>query len=173
MPGGTRNAFCAAMPFQLIDTNSKVVRLYGSGSLTLVKYLSTGTVGMLDELLRYQRSLVATHGHISLLQVIPAEQSKWDDAFKKKAADVTRELERHMICSAIVIPGSSLGAMMLRTMVTGINMLSRSKLATKCFGTVPEGLHFLQGLPGQDAAVKAISPDEVEAITGFAMRKAA
>jgi hypothetical protein len=161
------------MPFNQNPTKSKNVRLFSSGSLVVVDYQQTGTVEVLEELLRFQQSVVLQKGHLTLLQVVTGPMGKMDDAVKKKAAEITKLMEKALVGSAIVIPGTSLGAMMIRTVVTGINMLSRSATPSKCFGTIPEAVAFLHSLPGQHADVRSIGARDVEALFEEAVRKAA
>lgn len=150
------------MSFTKIQTKSPQIRLWSSGTLLLCEYVSNATVESLEEVSKAQQAIVAAHGKVSSLQFVSGELGKVDDAVKKKAAEMTKMLEKQTVGSAVVMPGNSLSAMMIRTVVTGINMMSRSTSPTKCYATITEALSWLQSLPTQDPAVKKITTKDVE-----------
>lgn len=152
------------MPFKPIATRSPAIRVFSSGSLLVVDYVTAGTVESLEETARQQHALIAERGKISMIQVVTGAVGKVDDAVKKKAAEMTKALEGKVFGSAIVIPGSSLSAMMLRTVVTGINMVSKSSTPQKCYGTVEEALNWLKAFPGQPADFASHSAKEIDAL---------
>jgi hypothetical protein len=54
-------------------------------------------------------------------------------------------------------PGSAgplLGAVMVRTFLSGFFLLSKAETPMKTFSTIAEGLAWLQALPGQDLSIK-------------------
>jgi hypothetical protein len=89
---------------------------------------------------------------------------KGDETAKKKAAERNKKNEPHVRGNALVLPGSGLGALMTRTMVTSANIFSRSPTPSKCFGTLREALGWLQSLAGQSDGVKRVSPTELESL---------
>ncbi|MBM4782523.1 MAG: hypothetical protein GQE15_33020 [Archangiaceae bacterium] len=152
------------MTFKTIPARSPGIRLFSSGPLLVVEYVTAGTVESLDETSRHQHELISQHGKISILQMVTGAVGKVDDAVKKKAADMTKSLEGKVFGSAIVIPGTSLSTAMLRTVVTGINMLSKSSTPQKCYGTIEDALAWLKSLPGQPASFLTLSAKDVAAL---------
>ncbi len=161
------------MPFRPHPTKSQEIRVHSSGSLIVVEYVSTGTVASLDELLAIELAHAKTHGRISLLQVVTGAMGKVDDATKKKAAEMTTALESVAVGSAVVIPGNTAGAMILRTVVSGINLLSRSRTPTKTMGSVAEALAWLCSLKDQDPALSSVKVAEIESLFSTKSKTAA
>jgi hypothetical protein len=161
------------MPFQAHSTKSTQIRVFSSGPLLVVDYVTAGTVESLEDTFKHQQALIASHGKISTLQIVTGAVGKIDDAVKKKAAEMTKAMENKVFGSAIVIPGTSLSAMMIRTVVTGINMVSKSSTPQKCYGTVAEALTWLQSFPGQSPEVMKIKASEIEALFPSLGKKAA
>lgn len=161
------------MPFQKVTTRASPIRLFTSGTLILVEYVEPATVEAFDEVFVHQLNIGKSKGQLSMVMVASAVASKIEDDVKKKAAEVTKALEKYSVGTALIIPGNSLTSMMVRTVVTGINMVTRSASPTKCYATVQEGLSWLQSLPKQDAATKLITAAEIEALCSPAATKKA
>lgn len=161
------------MPLHPQQSRSPDLRIFTSASLLVVDYMAAGTLASLDENARHQQALLAAYPKISSLQIMSGPVGKVDDALKKKAAEMTKAIENKCFGSAIVIPGSSLGAMMIRTVVTGINMVSKSNTPQKCFATIGEALSWLQSFPGQDPQVMKLTAGEIEALFPALGKKAA
>ena len=56
----------------------------------------------------------------------------------------------------------------VRTIVSGVNALSKSATPTKTFGDLKEALAWLQSVPGQTADVKALKPADLPSLGAVA-----
>lgn len=161
------------MAFSRVTSKSPFFKAFTDKTLLVVEYVGPTDVAALEELFALQQSIVKQFGQITMLQFASSDGAgKLDEGVRKKGAEMIKAMEKHSKGSALIIRGSSLGAMLLRTVVSGINALSRTSVPSKCFSTTTEGLSWLQSLPGQDAALKAFTPDQIEGLLG-AVAKAA
>ena len=73
---------------------------------------------------------------------------------RSRSVELGKKYEKQVLGSAIVVTTKGLGAVMVRTFLTGFFLVSKSETPMKTFSTIAEGLSWVQGLPGQDVAVK-------------------
>lgn len=149
-----------------ISFKSPSLRGFTSGPLVIVEYRGVTSVSALDELSQFQQSIAQKHGSISMLQFAQGETNgaKVEDGVRKRGAEMLKAIEKTCKGNALVIRGSSLGAMMMRTLVSGINAVSRSVTATKCFSNTEEALRWLQTQPGHDAAIERVTASEIDSV---------
>lgn len=131
-------------------------RFGSAGPLLVALYRGTTSPGMLDELDRTQEVLLAKFPRISTLTVIGQAGSmlKVDEGVRTRSVELGKKYEKHVLGSAIVVTTKGLGAVMVRTFLSGFFLLSKSETPMKTFSTIAEGLSWLQALPGQDLSIK-------------------
>lgn len=131
-------------------------RLGAAGSLLVALYRGSGSVAMLDELNRTQEALLAKHPRISTLTVIGQATSmiRVDEAVRTKSVELGKKFDGKVVGSAIVVTTKGLGAVIVRTFLSGFFLLSRAETPMKTFASIEEGLIWLRSLPGQDPVIK-------------------
>ena len=126
------------------------------GPLMVALYRGTTSPGMLDELDRAQEALIKKYPRISTFTVIGQAGSilKVDEAVRTRSLELGKKYEKNVLGSAIVVATKGLGAVMVRTFLSGFFLLSKSETPMKTFSSIGEGLHWVQSLPGQDLSLK-------------------
>lgn len=149
------------MPFQVILDRPSIT-IATSGSFVVVRFGAT-TVADLDQMLKVQLDVVKRHGHLTTLSVVPitGEATKVSDEVKQKSVEITRAIGKQQLGSATVILGTGIGATILRTFMTGFNLLAKNPFPQKTFSDVREAHAWLSALPNQDDDVKKAKADEV------------
>ncbi len=144
---------------------SAEVRFGTAGPLLVTLYRGPNSVAMLDELDRAQEALIAKHARISTIAIIALAGSmlKADDAVRTRSVALGKKYEKSVRGSAIVVTTRGLGAVMVRTFLSGFFLLSRAETPMKTFSTIAEGLSWVQSLPGQDLSIKTlVSATDIE-----------
>lgn len=131
-------------------------RFGSAGPLLVALYRGSTSPGMLEELDRTQEALLKKFPRISTLTVIGQASSilKVDESVRTRSVELGKKYEKQVIGSAIIVTTKGLGAVMVRTFLTGFFLLSKAEMPMRTFSTVAEGLSWLQGLPGQDLSIK-------------------
>lgn len=132
------------------------VRFGSAGPLLLALYSGTTSLEMLDALDRTQETLLKTYKRISTLTVIGqvAHMLKMHDGVRARSVELGKKYEKNVVGSAIVVTTKGLGAVMVRTFLSGFFLLSRSETPMRTFSKISDGLSWLQSLPEQDLQVK-------------------
>lgn len=141
------------------------VRFGAAGPLLVALYRGTSNQVMLDELERTQDALLKKFPMISTLTVIGQATSmlRVDDSVRTRSVELGKKFENSVVGSAIVVVTKGLGAVVVRTFLSGFFLLSRAKTPMKTFSRVGDGLSWLQSLPGQDMSVKTeLSATDIE-----------
>lgn len=135
---------------------SSDARLGAAGPLLVALYRGSTTVAVLDELDRTQEALLRKYPKISTFTVIGQATTllKVDEGVRARSVELGKKYEKDVVGSAIVVTTKGLGAVMVRTFLSGFFLLSRSETPMKTFSTVADGLAWLQSLPGQDLSIK-------------------
>lgn len=135
---------------------SSDARLGAGGPLLVALYRGSTNVAVLDELDRTQEALLRKYPKISTLTVIGQATSlfKVDEAVRARSVELGKKYEKDVVGSAIVVTTKGLGAVMVRTFLSGFFLLSKSETPMKTFSTLAEGLAWVQSLPGQDLSIK-------------------
>ena len=151
---------------ELTKTFESVDARFGTaGPLMVTLYRGTSNLAMLEELDRAQEALIAKHTRISTIAVIALAGSmlKTDDAVRSRSVALGKKYEKSVLGSAIVVTTRGLGAVMVRTFLTGFFLLSRAETPMKTFSSIAEGLSWVQSLPGQDLSIKTlVSATDIE-----------
>ncbi len=135
---------------------SSEARLGAAGSLLVALYRGSASVPLLDELSRTQEALLAKHPRISTLTVIGQASSmiRVDEAVRTRSVELGKKFDGKVVGSAIVVTTKGLGAVIVRTFLSGFFLLSKAETPMRTFATIEEGLVWLRSLPGQDAQLK-------------------
>lgn len=140
-------------------------RLGTSGPLLLALYRGTTSPAMLDELERAQDALLLKYPRISTITVIGQASGllKVDEAVRTRSVELGKKFDGKVLGSAIVVSATGLGAVMVRTFLSGFFLLSRAETPMKTFSKITDGLTWLQSLPGQDLTIKTlVSATDIE-----------
>ena len=144
---------------------SQEIRLGTAGPLMVASYRGATTLAALDELSRAQDALLTKFPRISTLTVIGQASSmlRIDEAVRTRSVELGKKFDGKVVGSAIVVTTKGLGAVIVRSFLSGFFLLSRAETPMKTFANVQEGLSWLRALPGQDAVIKAeISVADIE-----------
>lgn len=135
---------------------SSEARMGAAGSLLVTLYRGSASVAVLDELSRTQEALLAKHPRISTLTVIGQASSmiRVDEAVRTRSVELGKKFDGRVVGSAIVVTTKGLGAVIVRTFLSGFFLLSRAETPMRTFPSIEEGLVWLRSLPGQDAQFK-------------------
>jgi hypothetical protein len=159
-----------AMPFHLsLDRPS--LTLASSGSFFVARFGAT-TVADLDDMLKAQLEVIKRHGHLTTLSLVPisTETTKVSDEVKQKSVQVTRALGKQQRGSATVVLGTGLGATIIRTFMTGFNLLAKNPFPQKTFSDPHEAHAWLSALPQQDDDVKKANVVELLRVLNLASK---
>lgn len=144
---------------------SSDTRLGSAGPLLVALYRGSTSVAVLNELDRTQEALLRKYPKISTLTVIGQASSllKVEDGVRARSVELGKKYEKDVLGSAIVVTTRGLGAVMVRTFLSGFFLLSKSETPMKTFPTIADGLAWVQALPGQDLSIKTgLSAVDVE-----------
>ena len=127
-----------------------------AGPLLIVVYRGTANVAVLNELDKVQESMLQKHPRISTLTVISQASAalKVEEGVRARGVELGKKYETKVVGSAIVVTAKGLGAVMVRTFLSGFFLLSRAETPMKTFASIEEGLIWLRSLPGQDPVIK-------------------
>ncbi|MFZ5439311.1 MAG: hypothetical protein ACOZQL_04840 [Myxococcota bacterium] len=152
------------MPFQKTISKTGHFTLYTSGSLVIMDFAQQSNAADFNEMTAMMKALAAKVGKISSISIAPPKVEKFDDATRAAMKDQQVQTAGLILGTAVVIPGGSLSALVVRTIVSGVNALSKSATPTKTFGDLKEALAWLQTVPGQTADVKALKPADLPSL---------
>lgn len=135
---------------------STEARLGAAGSLLVALYRGSASVAVLDELSRTQEALLAKYPRISTLTVIGQASSmiRVDEALRTRSVELGKKFDGKVVGSAIVVTTKGLGAVIVRTFLSGFFLLSRAETPMRTFASIEAGLAWLRTLPGQDVQMK-------------------
>jgi hypothetical protein len=77
-----------------------------------------------------------------------------DEAVMEVGARVKREADPHILANPVVIEQGGLRGAFIRSIVTGVNMMSRSDVPNKVFDTFEAAVEWMGQVPRQDARLK-------------------
>jgi hypothetical protein len=108
----------------------------------------------IEHLSRVQRQVVAEHGYCATLSIIRAGLSTTvtDDVREAGNANV-REFAHVNRGSAMVVEGGGFRVVFFRSLLTSVQLLTRSSLKQKVFESIDDGVGWLLERPGVDPAL--------------------
>jgi hypothetical protein len=144
------------MPLQLLASLPGLL-IGESGPLLVTVSTRSPDNERFNFLMDQQEAAIQRHGQASFLTVLPAFDGpmKADASLVKARMQRMDQLASQILGSAMVVTVTGLQGAMVRMILTASLMLQSGRSPTRIFGAIPEALAWLQGLPGQDAGVKA------------------
>lgn len=152
------------MSFQKTVSKTGHFSLYTSGSLVLMDFAHQSNAEDFREMTAMMKALAAKVGKLSSISIAPPKVEKFDDETRAAMKEQQVQTAGMILGTAVVIPGGSLSALVVRTIVSGVNALSKSPVPTKTFGDVKEALAWLQTVPGQSADIRALRPSDLPSV---------
>lgn len=119
-----------------------------AGPLVVASYRG-GTKAELERLDAFQAALVAKHGRIASMSLMDNVNSmvRMDDETRKFSAELAKKYEKTNIGGAIVVRTKGIGAVIARTSLSAVFLVTQGGLEMKVFKTVDDGLTWLRSLP--------------------------
>jgi hypothetical protein len=121
------------------------------------------TVARLDELATVQRRVMTRERHLVISFIDPRVGREMSDEARRRARDMTDEMAPHTIAHCLIVLESGFFALMARTVITGIYVLSRQRRPWKVFDDVDDGLAW--SLERLTDAGKQVDVDELRRCT--------
>jgi hypothetical protein len=107
----------------------------------------------LERLSEVQREVVAAFGHCLVLSIVRAGLTMMvKDEVRKGGENNLREFGSTTLGSAMVIETGGLRASFFRSVITGIQLVARSRVPQKVFDNIDEALRWLLSQPKVDVA---------------------
>ncbi|MFZ5439310.1 MAG: hypothetical protein ACOZQL_04835 [Myxococcota bacterium] len=152
------------MSFQTTKSRSGNYTAHVSGSLIIFEFHRQASAADINEMTTLRKSVATRTGRISTISVAPGAVERLDEDARAAIKAQQEATAAFTLATSVVITGGSLSAMVVRTIVSGVHALSRSKIPSKTFSSVAESLAWLQSLPDQLPDVKLIKPAALPAI---------
>lgn len=124
------------------------------------------TLPRLEELYRHERALVDRVGRHAVLSIIdPGVGKEMGDDARKRARAISLEMEPHTIGHAFIVLGNGFFAAMARSIIAGIQLVSRTKAPWRVTSDPQDGVAFIvdlvraegeRGLAVDDAELRSI-----------------
>lgn len=119
-----------------------------AGALVVVSYRG-GTKAELERLDAFQAALVAKHGRIASMSLMDNVGSmvRMDEETRQFSAVLAKKYEKTNIGGAIIVRSKGIGAVIARTSLSAVFLVTQGGLEMKVFKTIDEGLTWLRSLP--------------------------
>lgn len=112
----------------------------------------------------FQHDLVARWGRFVVVSIFRAGvDTSIDEGVRESGQDALREFADTQIGSALVIEDGGLRVIMIRTVLTSIQLLSRSPIKQRAFVDLSPALTWLLGLPRVDPSLAHMTTAATEA----------
>lgn len=132
-------------------------RIVQAGPLIIVHYKGPSSPELAVSDFAPSRAAVATYGELSNLVIFEANLvGRPDPRVQEIISKQLLELGPRLRCTGIAVRGTGLAPLVLRTMLSGMSLMSKTATRQKVFKTVPEALAWVQASDGQHAEVRAI-----------------
>ncbi|MER2565371.1 MAG: hypothetical protein ABTQ32_31895 [Myxococcaceae bacterium] len=121
----------------------------GSAGALLVASYRGGTKADLERLDAFQAALVAKHGRIASMSLMDNVNSmvRMDEETRQFSAVLAQKYAKTNIGGAIVVRSKGLGAVLARTSLSAVFLVTKNGVEMKVFKTIDEGLTWLRSLP--------------------------
>lgn len=114
------------------------------GRIFVDVFYAPPTVARLDELHRHQRALVDRVGRHAVLSIIdPGVGKEMGDDARKRARAIALEMEPHTIGHSFVVLGNGFFSAMARSIIAGIQLVSRAKAPWRVTSDPNDGITFI------------------------------
>lgn len=158
---------------EVLASRTPDVRLSACGPVLVSCFLNWPTAKSLAAMRDAQLALKQRHPRQFSLAIIPAlnglppgaaapsmqQSSDERDAAAKDAASIGKELEDLTVASAMVILSRGLLAVMIRTFIAAMSLVSTSRIEMKVFRSLPEAEAWFRSLPNAPAVPEGLSAD--------------
>lgn len=138
------------------------------GRVFINVFYAPPTIERLDELHQHERALVDRVGRHAVLSIIdPSVGKEMGDEARKRARAISLEMETHTIGHSFVVLGTGFFSAMARSIIAGIQLVSRTKAPWRVTSDARDGVVFVadlvraEGGVVDDAALHALGPRSV------------
>jgi hypothetical protein len=114
------------------------------GSLTVEDY---------EQQEQVMAQFLGKHDMCSTFWVITRSTRQTDEGARQKVKQMSERFRRQVRGSAIVVTAPGAGAVLIRTFISAIALITNPDPPMRSFRTVPDGVAWLQALPSQDPLV--------------------
>jgi hypothetical protein len=136
------------------------IAIASCGPLFINVFYGPATVARIEELGRHQRDHVKRMRRHAVLSLIdPGVGKEMGDDARKAARALSDEMVPHVAAHCFVVLGTGFFAALARSVIAGVQLLTRSKGPWRVTSDATEGLAFLAGILRSEG----ISVDEVAA----------
>lgn len=135
------------------------------GPLVVVSYRG-GTKADLERLDAFQATLVAKHGRIASMSLMDNVNSmvRMDEETRQYSAELARKYAKTNIGGAIVVRSKGLGAVLARTSLSAVFLVTQNGVEMKVFKAIDEALTWLRSLPAPNPIVGlSVTAADIEA----------
>jgi hypothetical protein len=133
------------------------------GRVFVNAFYAPPTVARLEELHRHQRAMVDRVGRHAVLSVIdPGVGKEMGDDARKRARAISLDMEPFTVGHSFIVLGNGFFAAMARSIIAGIQLVSRTKAPWRVTSDANDGITFIVDQVRQDggtvdeAALRAI-----------------
>jgi hypothetical protein len=123
------------------------VRFGRLDSLLVTTWYGAATLAPLDVYERLEEQLIAEHGMLTLLTVIVNSPAAPEKGVAQRAAAISARFEKQLRASLVVVLARGLGAVLVRSFLTGFSLASKVPMHT--FRDLSGAATCIAGLPGQ------------------------
>jgi hypothetical protein len=144
---------------------TEFVKVGSAGGLIVAAYRSS-TKDDLERLDAYQGAVLAKHGRIASMSVMEnvSPMARMDEATRQKGAELALKYAKTNAGGAIVVRSRGVGAVIARTSLSAIFLLTQGGLEMKVFKTIDEGLLWLRSLPVPNPLIgNAVTAADIDA----------
>jgi len=126
---------------------SEHLRAGAVGPLVVVSYRGS-TKADLEQLDAFQARLVAKHGHIASISLMDNVKSmvRMDEETRQFSASLAQKYAKTNVGGAIVVRSKGLGAVLARTSLSAVFLVTQNGVEMKVFKAVDEALTWLRTL---------------------------
>jgi hypothetical protein len=138
---------------------------FTDGGSVVFRFISPASITDYREMTDIVTAAAKKSGKVTVISLLLGGMSTMDEPSRQALKAYTQATDSLQLASAVIITSGSLTAMVVRTIVNGLNVLSSSKVPMKAFTSISEALAWLQGIPGQSPGFsKTVSQADLEAL---------
>jgi hypothetical protein len=144
------------------------------GRVFIDAFYAPPTVARLDELYRHERALVDRVGRHAVLSIIdPGVGKEMGDDARKRARAISLEMEEHTIGHAFIVLGNGFFAAMARSIIAGIQLVSRTKAPWRVTSDANDGITFVADLARAEVGPLALDEGALRDVVERVLQPAA
>lgn len=132
----------------VVELEERGFRLATSSCLVLILWGRDPLRDDLERISALQRALVAEHGYCVSLSVVPDKLAvKIGDGVREASADNLREFADTNLGAAVVVAQGGMRATLVRTLITGIQLIAFAPIKQRVFSSTRDALAWLAARP--------------------------